>query len=113
MSETEAWRAVLGYRDAVTYVLQLAQDPHFAYDESLIRGWHFMMLKYDLDKSPGRWRPGPIHVEDERIGEIVYSGPDAPTVPGLMGELVTDLRQDDPDTPVMIRAAMAHLNLGL
>lgn len=109
--ETEAWRAVMGYRDAMTYVLQLAQDPHFEYDESLIRGLHFMMLKYDLEKSPGRWRPGPIHVEDERLGEIVYTGPDAQLVPDLMGELVSDLRRDDADTPVLIRAAMAHLNL--
>lgn len=108
---TEAWRAVTGYRDAMTYVLQLADDPHVTYDEALIRSLHYMMLKYDLDRWPGRWRPGPIHVEDERVHEIIYTGPDAYMVPELMRELVSDLRSDDPDTPVMIRAAMAHLNL--
>lgn len=110
-ADPEAWHAVVGYRDAMTYVLQLAEDPHVTYDEALIRSLHYMMLKYDLDKWPGRWRPGPIHVEDERIREIVYTGPDAYLVPGLMHELVTELRSEDPDTPVMIRAAMAHLNL--
>ncbi|MFV2063311.1 MAG: Fic family protein [Chloroflexota bacterium] len=109
--EAEAWRAVVGYRDAMTYVLQLADDPHFEYDEALIRSLHFMMLKYDLDKSPGRWRPAPVHVTDERTQEIVYTGPEAYEVPDLMRSLVRELSADDPDVPVMIRAAMAHLNL--
>lgn len=109
--ETEAWRAVMGYRDAMTYVLQLADDPHFTYDEALIRSLHYMMLKHELAKSPGRWRPGSIHVEDERAQEIVYTGPEAHLVPDLMRELVDDLRAEDGEVPVMIRAAMAHLNL--
>ena len=109
-AEREAWMAVLGYRDAMTYVLQLADDAHFAYDEALIRSLHYMMLRHDLDKSPGRWRPGSVYVHDERSQEIVYSGPDALEVPGLMHELVTDLRADD-GPPPLIRAAMAHLNL--
>lgn len=109
--ETEAWRAVIGYRDAMTYVLQLADDPHFTYDEALIRSLHYMMLKHELPKSPGRWRPGPVHVRDERIDEVVYTGPDAQLVPQLMAELVAELRADDRDVPVMIRAAMAHLDL--
>lgn len=107
---TEAWKAVAAYRDAMTYVLQLADDPHFAYDESLIRALHYMMLNYDLSKSPGRWRPGAIHVEDERTNEIVYTGPDAYLLPDLMGEFVESLRSGSSDPP-MIAAAMAHLNL--
>jgi len=111
-AEREAWTAVLGYRDAMTYVLQLADDAHFSYDESLIRSLHFMMLRYDLDKSPGRWRPSSVHVFDERSHEVVYTGPDALEVPDLMHELVTDLRTVD-EAPVLIRAAMAHLNLAM
>lgn len=107
---TEAWVAVAAYRDAMTYVLQLADDPHFGYDEALVRALHYMMLKYDLTKSPGRWRPGPIYVEDERTKEIVYTGPEAYLVPDLMREFVDRLREED-GTPVMVRAAMAHLNL--
>ncbi len=110
-AETEAWMAVVAYRDAMTYVLQLADDPHFSYDEALVRALHYMMQKYDLDKSPGRWRPGGIHVEDERSKEIVYTGPDAYLVPDLMREFVDELREEGPGVPVMIRAAMAHLNL--
>jgi len=110
-AETEAWAAVVAYRDAMTYVLQLADDPHVAIDESLIRSLHFIMLRYDLDRSPGRWRPGPIYVRDERTQDIVFTGPDALQVPGLMGELVADLQANEPTTPAMVQASMAHLNL--
>jgi len=109
-AERETWAAILRYRDAMTYVLQLADDPYVAVDESLVRGLHFMMLKYDLAMSPGRWRPGTIYVRNEATGAIVYEGPDAGQVPALVSELVTDLQKPS-DDPVMIRAAMAHLNL--
>ena len=109
-AERESWMAVVGYRDAMTYVLQLADDVHFTYDEALLRSLHFMMLRHDLDKSPGRWRPGSVYVLDERSQEIVYTGPDAIEVPDLMHELVADLRADNA-TPPLIRAGMAHLNL--
>lgn len=111
-AEGETWAAVQGYQNAMTYVLNLAADPHFQYEESLLRGLHFMMLQYDLAKNPGRWRPGPIFVRNDDSGEVVYEGPPAEDVPGLMSELVTSLATtDDPTSPVMVRASMAHLNL--
>jgi Fic family protein len=111
-ASAETWAAIEGYRDAMTYVLQLADDRHFTLDESLIRSLHYMMLKYDLDKSPGRWRPGTIYVRNEATGQIVYEGPDAGLVPSLMAALVEDLCYDDDDRPPpLVRAAMAHLNL--
>ena len=110
-AERETWLAVLGYRDALTYVLQLADDPHFRFDESLIRGLHYMMLKHAPDKSPGRWRPGNVYVRDERTNEIVYTGPEALDVPDLVHEFVEEIAREDPSVPAMVRAAMAHLNL--
>jgi Fic family protein len=107
----EAALAVAGYRDAMTYVIQLAEDPQFTYDETLIRALHYMMLRYDMTKSPGRWRPGPVYVKNERLQDIVYTGPDSLLVPGLMSEFAASLRADDGRDPVMVRAAMAHLNL--
>lgn len=109
---TEAWMAVNAYRDAMTYVVQLAEDPHFEYTRSLIRSLHFMMIKYDLDKSPGRWRPGPVFVFNERTHDTVYTGPDAMQVSDLMGEFTKHLRASG-DEPAMVRAAMAHLNLAM
>ncbi len=110
-ANTETRLAIMGYTDAMTYVIQLADDPHFRYDESLIRGLHYMMIKYDLSKSPGRWRPGPVYVKNEKTQEIVYTAPDATTVSALMGDYTAELEENHPGVPVMVRAAMAHLNL--
>jgi Fic family protein len=101
--------ALAGYRDAMTYVLQVSQDPDGEVDEGLIKALHFMMLRHDLAKTPGRWRPGYIAVRREPTGEVVYEGPDADSISDLMDAMVGSLRDDD--TPVLVRAAMAHLNL--
>ena len=103
------WRAVLGYRRALTYVLQLGQDPAFHYTPEIIKSLHFMMTEYDLGASPGLWRPGPIWIRNEATGDIVYEGPDDGVVPQLIDELVGALESDA--SPPLIRAAMAHLNL--
>ena len=107
----DVWAAIQGYREAMTFVLQLADDPHFEYDASLIRSLHYMMMRYDLDQRPGRWRSGATYVRSEPAQEIVYEGPDAIEVPGLMEELVAELRAQDPAVSAVIRGAMAHLNL--
>ncbi|MCO1580912.1 Fic family protein [Crossiella sp. SN42] len=101
---------IVGYRNALTYIQQLAGDPEFTLDQSLLRSLHFMMLGHDLTKSPGRYRQSSIYVHDEEHDEIVYEGPDHELVPGLMRELTEALAADG-DCPVFVRAALAHLNL--
>jgi Fic family protein len=101
--------ALQGYRDAMTYALQLAEEGGLQIDESLLRSLHYMMLKHDLSKRPGRWRQGTVYVRRDPAGEIVCEGPDAEMVPDLVGELLAHLR-DCVDQP-LVRAAMAHLNL--
>lgn len=105
-----AWAAVTGYRNAMTYVLQLATDEDFTYSEDLLRGLHFMMQGYDLTKRPGRYRKGDVYVLDEDRDEVVYEGPESEDVPALMAELVATLESGVPPN-VLVRAAMAHLNL--
>src|SRR5215203_5266877 len=63
---------IVGYRNAMTYIQELAADPHFSYDESLLRSLHFMMLGHDLSKRPGRYRQNAIYVHDEEHDTIVY-----------------------------------------
>ncbi len=109
--KTEAWAAVTGYQAAMTYVLQLAGDPHFGYSADLLRSLHFMMLQYKLPKNPGRWRSGQIYVHDDERGELVYEGPDADLIVPLVGELLSYLNQAPPALHSVITAAMAHLNL--
>jgi len=108
--KTEAWAAINGYRMAMTLVLRKADDPHFAYSIGFLNALHFMMLGYDLSNNPGCWRPGSVFVRDEGADEVVYEAPGMETVPGLMGELIGFLNDLD-DSPAIVRAAMAHLNL--
>ncbi|HEV2791165.1 MAG TPA: Fic family protein, partial [Solirubrobacterales bacterium] len=109
-ADNETEEALTGYRDAMTYVLQIADDETMAIDEGLLKGLHFMMLKHNLDKNPGRWRPGAIFVRRAATGETMYEGPPAAAVPGLISEMLEQLAEED-DQHVLVKAAMAHLNL--
>lgn len=108
-ADTETQLALAGYRDAMTYVLQIAEDTTLSVDEGLLKSLHFMMMKHNLSKNPGRWRPGTVYVRRESTGEIVYEGPPADNVPGLISSMLGQLAQDE--APVLVKAAMAHLNL--
>jgi Fic family protein len=101
--------ALAGYRDAMTYVLQIAQEPAAKVDAGLLKSLHFMMLKHRLDKDPGRWRPGEIYVVREPTGEQTYEGPPFDAVGDLIAAMIAEL--EDSDAHVVARAAMAHLNL--
>jgi Fic family protein len=108
-ASVETWREIIGYRNAMTYILQLSEDDNFEFHPQLIRSLHFMMLQHSLRKMPGRWRPGDIYVVNEATDERVYEGPDALAVPGLIDELIAYLNAPT-DCPVVVKAAMAHLN---
>ena len=70
----ESWKAILGYRDAMTYILRLSGDVHFEYQEGFIRSLHYMLMAHDPEKHPGTWRRGPVFVRREESGETVYEG---------------------------------------
>ncbi|MGQ0665343.1 MAG: Fic family protein [Pseudomonadota bacterium] len=107
---SEAWAAVVGYRAAMGYILQLADDPYFKFNEGTVRSLHYIMIGYDLTKYPGRWRPGHVYVRNQPTGQIVYDGPAVDMVLELMSELIDALNAPD-RLPAVVRAAMAHLNL--
>ncbi len=109
-ADEQTFAEIRGYRHALGYVLQMANDPHFTLDASAVRSMHYMMLAHDLTKSPGQYRTGPIYVYDEKSERRVYAGPEARLVPRLMDELAGYLRADAGASP-LVRAAMAHLNL--
>lgn len=106
----EDWQAAQGYRRAMTYVLQLAHNEHFAYSSQVIGSLHFMIAEYSLGASPGLWRSGPIWVRNDATGAVVYEAPDGEQVASLIDELVAQL-SGDKEVHVLVRAAMAHLNL--
>ena len=107
--EEETYKALLGYRNAMTYVLQTHDDPYFEFHAQVIKSLHFMMLSYDLTKMPGQWRPGSVFVVRDPDNQTVYEGPDAAMVPSLINELVAAVTEKSELDP-MVRGAMAHLN---
>lgn len=108
--DRETVQALVGYRNAMTYILQIHADPWFELHPQLIRSLHYMMLSHDLAKLPGQYRTGPIFVVHEPSGERVYEGPDAELVPGLVEELVAQVRAESRTDPLVL-GTMAHLNL--
>ncbi|MFG1918606.1 Fic family protein [Micromonospora sp. NPDC048898] len=107
----QTWEVITGYRDALTYVQQLARSREFTWQHMLLNALHFMMLRHDLSKWPGRYRPGDIHIDEAHTGRRVYTGPDADDVPSLLSELIDWLADGEPETPLLVQASMAHLNL--
>jgi len=104
--------ALRGYRDAMTYVLQIAEDEEgFLYSSQLLKSLHFMMTSYSLTNRPGRWRAGSIYVRNDEKGEVVYEGPGIDQVPTLVDELAFSLNEEQGPNGSIIKAAMAHLNL--
>ncbi|MGF1608595.1 MAG: Fic family protein [Kiloniellales bacterium] len=107
---TETWLAIKGYRDALTYIMQAAQDPYFEFSKQFLKSLHFMMIGHELTKYPGQWRPGVVFVARQETGETVYEAPDVEMVDALVQELVDYLKAAS-NSHSIVRAAMAHLNL--
>lgn len=103
-------RALSGYQLAMTYVLQLAKDP-VTVNPTLINSLHFMVTSHDLTKRPGRYRNGPVYVQQEATGDIVHEGAPHELLPALMTELSSTALSDGGDR--LLDAAMAHLNFVL
>ena len=106
--------AVRNYGDAMTYILQLADDATFEYSEGLIKSLHFSMMKHDLAASPGLLRTGAVWVVSSGDDEVVYEGPDGDDVPRLVRAIVDGLNEEEArgGSP-WVPAAMAHLNLAM
>jgi len=111
-AEYDNYIANRNYGDALTYILGLADDPDFEFHQGFIRGLHYIVLANEPDRRPGKWRTGPTFVRRRGTGEVVYEGPPAEQIPGLVRELMERLEAEkNSDIPVVVRAAMAHLNL--
>ncbi len=106
----ETWMALAGYRSAMTYIMQAAQDQYFEFSKQFLKSLHFMMTGHDMTKYPGQWRPGAVYIVNNQTGETVYEPPPVEAINNLVNELVISL-DENKEAPVLVRAAMAHLNL--
>ncbi|GAA3164260.1 MULTISPECIES: Fic family protein [Streptomyces] len=103
----------LAYQQAMTYIQSLHDAPDFRYSKGLLNGLHWMLQGHHHPlTTAGQWRRTAIRITapgDELATD--YEGPDHELLPDLTGELVTWLNEGDLDHHVLVRAAMAHLNL--
>lgn len=111
-ADRDTWAAVMGYRQAMDFVLQRCQDPNFQFSSDLILALHFMITEHDHKANPGRLRPGWIGVRNTETGDIVHEGADRDLLDELMNEYIGFLNTPQ-DCNIMIKAAMAHLILTL
>ena len=104
---------VENYLNALKYIEKLFAEKK-AISEKVILHIHKLVTAKTMDaKFCGTYRPGPIYVVRRRLGmpqEIVYTGPDATSVPKRMTEFVEWLNVSEKEgiNPVIV-AAVAHL----
>jgi Fic family protein len=110
--DDENRQAVSSYARAMDHVGVMAIDPAFVWSDRVILDLHFDACYFQRDKDPGLWRTGPIGVTAPD-GTLDYRGPDSSEVVGLMNEIIESLAEGegDAEVDVVVRAAMAHLNV--
>lgn len=111
-SDEENRQAVACYARAMDHVGTMAIDPAFGWLDRVILDLHFDACYFQRDEHPGLWRTGPIGVTAPD-GSIEYRGPAGDDVIGLMDEVVESLVEGEREVEVdvVVRAAMAHLNV--
>ena len=75
---------VVGYRDAMEYVLRRADDPGFAWSRELVVALHDRVLGGNHALGAGRLAAGPRFIVDHRTGREIYAPPAAGDLPRLV-----------------------------
>jgi Fic family protein len=108
--DQENRQAVACYARAMDHVGTMGVDPSFRWVDRVILDLHFEACYFQRDKDPGLWRTGPIGVTGAD-GSLEYEGPSGDRVAPLMDEVVEWLASRDLEVDVVVRAAMAHLQV--
>lgn len=111
-ADRQTWKAVVGYQEAMTYILQRCKDENFRFSRDVILAIHFMISQSDLNANPGNLRRGWVGVRNTRTNEVVHEGVDRERLELLLDELVESLNAPS-QTHLIVKAALAHLNLTL
>lgn len=109
-TDRATWRAVVGYQQAMGFLLQRCRDVRFRFTLDTLLAIHFMITEHNAEANPGRLRPGWVGVRNSYSGEVVHEGVDRDRLDGLLDELV-DYMNASGDVPLVVRAALVHLNL--
>ncbi len=108
-TDDENRMAVSCYARAMDHVGVMAEDPSFRWLDRVILDLHFDACYFQRDRDPGLWRTGEIAVTGPG-GRLDYQSPPGEEVPQLIGEIV-DWLEGEEDIDVIVKAALAHLNV--
>ena len=111
-ADRPTWRAVVGYRTAMDYLLQRCRDPRFEFTLDVVLAVHFMIAQDDLRANPGILRPGWVGVRNSVTGEVVHEGIDRDLLQPHLDLLLQYMSVANP-ADTILKAAMTHLNLTL
>ncbi len=78
---------LLGYRDAMGFVLRRADDTNLSWDRELLVTLQDRVLAGKFGAGAGRFRTGPAFLVDRATGRELFAPPDASTVPDLIDEV--------------------------
>ncbi len=103
--------ALASYARAMDHVGVMAADPAFRMGGARRARSPFRRLLLPEGQRPGPVPHARMEVTSAGGGPPAYVGPPAKEVPGLMREVAAWLAEDDADTHLAVRAAMAHLHV--
>jgi Fic family protein len=101
---------VEGYRDAMKFVLNRADDPQFEWHSELIVGIHYRAMAEDYSLGAGRFRQSQNRLVDAAGQRLVFLPPPSSEVPRLVTELA-GWTEEQEQTPAPLVAAIVHCRL--
>ncbi|MHB9149938.1 MAG: Fic family protein [Thermoleophilia bacterium] len=101
---------VEGYRDAMKFVLNRADDSEFEWHTELILGIHYRVMGEDHSLGAGRFRQTQNRLVDAAGQRQVFLPPPPGEVPRLVAELTT-WAQEQSSSPAPLVAALVHCRL--
>lgn len=86
------FRLVLGYQNAMTYVLRRADDPNFEWNRELLVGIQDRVLAGLYEDGAGRLRTGSTRIADRETGTTIFQPPPFEAVPDLVDQLCENFK---------------------
>jgi len=106
---------VKNYLNALKYIEKTVSERKTLTEKAILKIHKLVTDKTLIPRHCGHYRTGPIYVVRRRLGmsqEILYTGPDAQRVPGLMVDFVQWLEESEKNevNPIIV-AAIAHMEV--
>lgn len=107
---------VEGYRDAMKFVLNRADDPQFSWQTELVLGVHYRVMAEDYSLGAGRFRQTQNRIVNGRGLRQVFLPPPPEEVPPLVSDLVAWAQTENEQPagsqqPAPITGALVHCRL--